>query len=75
MTITQTVEIPENRQVFLDLPLTLPVGKALVTIVSQMDGDSKSPERIGFLKGQGKIPADFDTMGQKEITSLFEGEY
>lgn len=27
--------------------------------------------RIGFMKGELKIPDDFDTMGQKEIEELF----
>jgi hypothetical protein len=27
--------------------------------------------RIGFLKGRISVPADFDTMGQEAITSLF----
>jgi hypothetical protein len=30
-------------------------------------------KRVGFLKGQIEIPADFDTMGQAAITALFEG--
>ena len=37
MTITQTVEIPESRQVFLDLPHDLPVGKAKITITPQTE--------------------------------------
>jgi hypothetical protein len=28
--------------------------------------------RTGFLKGKVSLPADFDTMGQKAITALFE---
>ena len=74
MTLTQTIDVPADRRVFLDLPFTLPVGRAVVTVVSQVDSGSKNMERIGFLRGKGKIPADFDTMGQKEITSLFEGK-
>ena len=37
MTITQTVEIPESRQVFLDLPHDLPVGKAKITVTPQTE--------------------------------------
>jgi len=33
-----------------------------------------SAQRTGFLKGRYTIPADFDTAGQAEILSLFEGE-
>ena len=32
MTITQTVEIPSNHRVFLELPPELPVGRAHITI-------------------------------------------
>ena len=32
MTITQTVDIPADRRVFLDLPLELPVGRAKVEL-------------------------------------------
>ena len=32
MVITQTVEIPANRRIFLDLPHDLPVGKAKVEL-------------------------------------------
>ncbi|MDR2759068.1 MAG: hypothetical protein LBB78_06790 [Spirochaetaceae bacterium] len=32
-----------------------------------------STTRIGFLKGRVSVPADFDTMGQEEISSLFTG--
>ena len=29
-------------------------------------------KRVGFLKGQIEVPADFDRMGQDEISSVFE---
>ncbi|MDR2964569.1 MAG: DUF1902 domain-containing protein [Treponema sp.] len=35
MTITQTVEIPNDRKIFLDLPMDLPVGKARITVTPQ----------------------------------------
>ena len=35
MTVTQTVNIPADRRVFLDLPPELPVGKAKVTVTSE----------------------------------------
>jgi hypothetical protein len=31
-------------------------------------------KRFGFLAGQLKSPADFNTMGAPEIESLFEGK-
>ena len=30
--------------------------------------------RFGFMRGQTKIPDDFDTMGQAEIEAIFYGE-
>jgi len=35
MTITQTVEIPADRRIFLDLPLELPIGRAKVTVTPE----------------------------------------
>jgi hypothetical protein len=36
-------------------------------------GPKKSP-RLGFMKGQLKIPDDFDTMCAKEIEEMFYGK-
>ena len=40
MTIEQTIEIPANRRVFLDLPQYLPVGKAKITVTSEQEPDT-----------------------------------
>jgi hypothetical protein len=37
MNITQTVEIPANRRLFLDLPIELPVGRAKVTVTPEAE--------------------------------------
>lgn len=37
MVIEQTVEVSENRRIFLDLPLDLPVGRAKITITPIAD--------------------------------------
>ena len=37
MTIEQTIEVPANRRVFLDLPPELPVGRAKVTVTPNTD--------------------------------------
>jgi hypothetical protein len=37
MTITQTVDIPASRRVFLDLPLELPLGRARVTVTPEAE--------------------------------------
>ncbi|WP_028207337.1 type II toxin-antitoxin system Phd/YefM family antitoxin [Paraburkholderia nodosa] len=49
-------------------------GKPLVKVVRIEAGIEKPPRRIGFLKGQIKVPADFDTMGGDEIADQFEGK-
>jgi hypothetical protein len=46
----------------------------LVKVV-RIDTEAEKPlKRIGVLKGQLKVPRDFDTMGVDEIADLFEGE-
>jgi hypothetical protein len=37
--------------------------------------EEKKQQRIGFMKGQIKVPDDFDTMFQEEIIRMFEGDY
>ena len=37
MTITQTIDIPYDRRIYLDLPLELPIGKAEITITPSID--------------------------------------
>jgi hypothetical protein len=61
MIIEQTVEIDRDRRV---LRLEKPLPEAAQTV----------PTRIGFLKGSVSVPSDFDTLGQEEITALFEGK-
>jgi prevent-host-death family protein len=49
-------------------------GKPLVKVV-RIDAElEKPPRRIGFLKGQIKVPSDFDRMGIDEISDMFEGK-
>ncbi|HVS29826.1 MAG TPA: type II toxin-antitoxin system prevent-host-death family antitoxin [Thermoanaerobaculia bacterium] len=44
-------------------------GKPLVK-VSSVDAPAE-PKRLGFLKGEIKVPDDFDRMGEREIAALF----
>jgi hypothetical protein len=76
MTIEQTVEIPPNHRLTLEVPREIPAGKALIafTPVPASERSVAQPARIAFLKGRVSVPADFDTMGQNEITALFEGK-
>ena len=47
-------------------------GKPMVKVIPFVSRNS-TQKRIGFLQDQISIPADFDSMGQKEITTMFEG--
>lgn len=49
-------------------------GKPIAKVVPIDAEEKKKPQRIGFLKGQIKVPDDFDTMGQKEIEEMFYGK-
>jgi prevent-host-death family protein len=49
-------------------------GKPMVKVVAVDVPVEKKPQRIGFMKGQIKVPADFDTMMSKEIEEMFYGE-
>ncbi len=49
-------------------------GKPLVKVVALDATAKKKKSPIGFMKGQLKIPDDFDTMDQEEIIRLFEGD-
>jgi len=43
------------------------IGKPRVKVSFQ----KPKKQRIGFLKGKISVPADFDSMGKKEIENLF----
>lgn len=49
-------------------------GKPLVKVVRLHAEASIPVKRIGFLKGQIQIPADFDTLAGDDIAELFEGK-
>jgi len=36
--------------------------------------DPSQVKRFGFMAGQIRVPADFNSMGSNEIQALFEGE-
>ena len=48
-------------------------GKPMVKVIPFVS-PSTAKKRIGFLKGQIKVPADFNQMGQNEIIELFEAQ-
>jgi prevent-host-death family protein len=54
-------------------PFIIAVNGAPKVKVTAYNSGTKTP-RIGFLKGYGKVPPDFDSIGQDEIEALFEGK-
>jgi len=61
MSITQTVEIPANRRLTIDVPRDVPTGPVILTFTPKVT-TPKSGERGGFgcLKGQVWMSDDFD---------------
>ena len=49
-------------------------GKPMVKVVAVEPAEARKPQRLGFLAGQIKVPADFDEMGAAEIEAMFNGE-
>jgi prevent-host-death family protein len=49
-------------------------GKPLVKVVPLGEPTPREVTPFGFLKGQFKIPDDFDRMGETEIQAMFEGK-
>ena len=47
-------------------------GKPLVKLSVCEPPAQASVKRTGFMRGQIKVPADFDTMGSEEIAQTFE---
>ncbi|WP_430423695.1 type II toxin-antitoxin system Phd/YefM family antitoxin [Phenylobacterium sp.] len=47
-------------------------GKPLVKVVALAMADAPKA-RVGFMKGQMSVPADFDEFGRDEIEGLFSG--
>ena len=45
MIIEQTIEIPPNRRLVLDLPVELPVGRAKVEVIVTPEKNSPVPEK------------------------------
>jgi prevent-host-death family protein len=46
-------------------------GKPLVKVTTLDAPTGKQVRRLGFMTGQIKVPADFDSMGRAEIEQLF----
>lgn len=48
-------------------------GKPLVKVMALTSPEGAEVKRIGFLRGQISVPADFDDMGRDEIEAMFGG--
>ncbi len=48
-------------------------GKPMVKVVPLDTPEAGQKKRLGFLIDQIKVPDDFDTMGTKEIQTMFQG--
>ncbi|NHB87385.1 type II toxin-antitoxin system Phd/YefM family antitoxin [Photorhabdus tasmaniensis] len=48
-------------------------GHALVKIIAYRE--EKPKRKLGFLKGKGRVPTNFDDMNRAEIVDMFEGKY
>jgi prevent-host-death family protein len=46
-------------------------GKPLVKVVPIDTPEPKKQRRLGFMRGQIKVPDDFDRMGQEQIEEMF----
>jgi prevent-host-death family protein len=49
-------------------------GKPMVKVIALDAPEPSEVKRFGFMSGQIKVPDDFNTMGAREIQSLFEGD-
>lgn len=49
-------------------------GKPLVKVTALEEAPARKIQRLGFMEGEGKIPDDFDTIGQEEIEAMFYGD-
>jgi prevent-host-death family protein len=47
-------------------------GKPLVKVVAVSAPPKAKARRLGFLRGQILVPADFDSMGSPEIEPMFK---
>lgn len=46
-------------------------GKPIAKVTAIDSPDAGQQKRIGFMKGQFKVPEDFDRMGEEEIADMF----
>ncbi|WP_375399129.1 type II toxin-antitoxin system Phd/YefM family antitoxin [uncultured Sphingomonas sp.] len=68
--LSKLIEMAVNGEPFI----IAKAGKPMVKVTAVDAPDPPRRSRIGFMKGQIKVPDDFDTMGQEEIERMFYGD-
>ena len=72
MTITQTVEIPANRRLTIEIPTEIPTGKARISVVSLVE-PSKTDVSLLSLRGSCKGLDTLDAyFARKRADKVFE---
>jgi hypothetical protein len=59
MSVTQTVEIPANRRLIIDVPREVPVGQTILTF-TPAKAERIKERGFGCAKGQFRMAEDFD---------------
>jgi prevent-host-death family protein len=49
-------------------------GKPMVKVLPLSEEERGGADRLGFMAGEISTPDDFDSLGAREIISLFEGK-
>jgi prevent-host-death family protein len=49
-------------------------GRPMVKVIALDSPEASQEKRFGFMAGQIQVPADFNTMGTREIQKLFESK-
>ena len=61
MSVTQTVEIPANRRLIIDVSSQVPVGPVILTFTPKTaERETKKEREFGCAKGQFWMADDFD---------------
>ena len=61
MTITQTVEIPADRRLVIEVPREIPPGQVILTFTPKAAEQEQKKDRVpGCVKGQVWMAEDFD---------------
>jgi hypothetical protein len=60
MSVTQTVEIPVNHKLTIDVPPEVPAGRAEITFTSQAPTQQQKQREFGCAKGKFWMADDFD---------------